>query len=241
MPDDLRIITAPTADDLGEDLEGVVARDLRDLTERLARAGLGELGGGALGGRYGYGVDFENDRFRMHVYCYDSDGGCPHCNVDDDGNETGWQFEIKPQLLGGGPPVRVRWYKWIGRSQVLDPPALNGAYWKRMLAWATVEIPQLPPPKRIQLSRAKGWRKPEGTIVVSRPGRWGNPFRVCERYPTREAAVEAFRALLEGMPDLVAQARRELRGRSLACWCPLPAPGEPDVCHARVLIEVANS
>jgi hypothetical protein len=31
-------------------------------------------------------------------------------------------------------------------------------------------------PKRIQLRRTKGWRKPEGTIVVSRPSRWGNPF-----------------------------------------------------------------
>lgn len=33
-------------------------------------------------------------------------------------------------------------------------------------------------PKRIQLSRAKGYRKPEGAIVVARPTRWGNPFRV---------------------------------------------------------------
>lgn len=33
-------------------------------------------------------------------------------------------------------------------------------------------------PKRIQLRRTKGWRKPEGTIVVSRPSRYGNPFKV---------------------------------------------------------------
>ena len=31
-------------------------------------------------------------------------------------------------------------------------------------------------PKRIQLSRTKGWRKPEGAVVVSRPTKWGNPF-----------------------------------------------------------------
>jgi Domain of unknown function (DUF4326) len=31
-------------------------------------------------------------------------------------------------------------------------------------------------PERIQLSRAKGWRKPPGAVVVSRPSRWGNPF-----------------------------------------------------------------
>ncbi len=32
-------------------------------------------------------------------------------------------------------------------------------------------------PKRIQLSRKKGWRKPEGAVVVARPSKWGNPFR----------------------------------------------------------------
>jgi hypothetical protein len=32
-------------------------------------------------------------------------------------------------------------------------------------------------PQRIQLSRRKGWRLPENTVVVSRPSKWGNPFR----------------------------------------------------------------
>ena len=33
-------------------------------------------------------------------------------------------------------------------------------------------------PKRIQLSRRKGYRKPEEAIVVARPSRWGNPYVV---------------------------------------------------------------
>jgi hypothetical protein len=33
-------------------------------------------------------------------------------------------------------------------------------------------------PVRIQLRRIAGWRKPEGAIVVARPSRWGNPFRI---------------------------------------------------------------
>ena len=32
-------------------------------------------------------------------------------------------------------------------------------------------------PQRIQLKRTKGWRKPEGSIVVSRPSKWGNPYK----------------------------------------------------------------
>ena len=33
-------------------------------------------------------------------------------------------------------------------------------------------------PKRIQRKRTKGWRLPEGAVVVSRPGRWGNPYKI---------------------------------------------------------------
>lgn len=38
--------------------------------------------------------------------------------------------------------------------------------------------------------------------------------------------------LVDGLPDL--------RGKNLGCWCPLPAPGEPDCCHAAVLLELAQ-
>lgn len=33
-------------------------------------------------------------------------------------------------------------------------------------------------PERIQLRRTKGWRKPPRAVVVARPSRWGNPFRI---------------------------------------------------------------
>jgi hypothetical protein len=104
-------------------------------------------------------------------------------------------------------------------------------------------------PERIQLRRTKGWRKPEGAVVVARPSRWGNPFRTGEPYhftrrdgrvemgvaDGRESVVRLFEAYLEGRPDLRTQAREELAGRVLACWCPLDQP-----CHADVLIRVAN-
>ena len=34
---------------------------------------------------------------------------------------------------------------------------------------------------------------------------------------------------------------RMLRGKNLACWCPLPKADEPDYCHAAVLLELANA
>jgi hypothetical protein len=93
------------------------------------------------------------------------------------------------------------------------------------------------PPRRIQLRRKRGWRKPANTVVVSRPGKWGNPFVVTADYPV-ESAVRDYEQWLtgdaKGMQTLAA-AKAELRGRNLACWC---RPGWP--CHADVLLKLVN-
>lgn len=115
-------------------------------------------------------------------------------------------------------------------------------------------------PRRIQLSRRKGWRLPPNTVVVSRPSRWGNPY-VASMYDVRgesgapmrdgprrkqiirELATRDHFMWLGVCADgeaIAAQARVELRGKNLACWCPLPAEGEIDHCHAANLLEVAN-
>ena len=94
-------------------------------------------------------------------------------------------------------------------------------------------------PRRIQLRRTKGWRKPPDAVVVSRPSRWGNPFPI--RHPQERAeSVRRYRVwVLERFdPDTI---RSELGGRDLACWCPLEdADGRPVPCHADVLLELAN-
>lgn len=99
---------------------------------------------------------------------------------------------------------------------------------------------------------------PAGTVYVGRGSRWGNPYlfkktgagytffeqtetglEPLERFglvsTVREArgvVVEAYkRALMESAPHLAA-----IRGKNLACWCPLDDP-----CHADVLLELANN
>lgn len=118
-------------------------------------------------------------------------------------------------------------------------------------------------PQRIQRSRSKGARLPENTVVVSRPSRFGNPFRVdtysynpalfCFKWvdaglthesepvasesAARAHAVAAFRAnLLRGTLGYTTDdVVRELRGKNLACWC-----GLTEQCHADVLLLEAN-
>lgn len=106
-------------------------------------------------------------------------------------------------------------------------------------------------PKRIRLSRARGWRLSEGAVNCARPGPWGNPF-VVGVFGTREKCVEAHQALMSGLicvscktpsPDEQRAALDyaiahiiEVRGRDLACWCRLD--GKP--CHVETLLVAAN-
>jgi hypothetical protein len=99
-------------------------------------------------------------------------------------------------------------------------------------------------PRRIQRKRTKGWRMPEGAVYVGRPTLWGNPWQVDAERATlpatnqyRATATECVRLYRDwvswGNPhgaDIDG-----LRGKDLACWCPLDQP-----CHADVLLEIAN-
>jgi len=92
-------------------------------------------------------------------------------------------------------------------------------------------------PRRIQLSRKKGWRLPPNTLNVARPSRYANPHHigmcpVCGVTHTREEAVAEFEAELS---QLSANHFEVMRGKNLACWCNLN-----DRCHADVLLRLAN-
>lgn len=101
-------------------------------------------------------------------------------------------------------------------------------------------------PVRFQLRRTKGWRKPAGSVVVSRPGRWGNWYLIGDPDPmtgepmTADGVVFWFRCDLDPAVNAMAatdreEIQRELRGKDLGCWCPIGSP-----CHADVLLEIAN-
>lgn len=77
---------------------------------------------------------------------------------------------------------------------------------------------------------------PPNSKRVTRPSRWGNPFRVGMEATDAAEAVVLFRQHLAQHPELVELARRELRGFDLGCTCPLDQP-----CHADVWLEVVNT
>lgn len=110
-------------------------------------------------------------------------------------------------------------------------------------------------PCRLQIRRSKGWRLPANTLKVDRSTLFGNPFPAIDH--GHDHAVALYRAWIAGRrlntrltpasKKSLARRRHEvlralptLRGKNLACWCPLPGDGEPDRCHAAVLLALAN-
>jgi hypothetical protein len=83
-------------------------------------------------------------------------------------------------------------------------------------------------------------RVPAGAVYVGRaaPGLhaspFANPFSVKQH--GREEAIRLYRERLLSDPELLDRARRDLAGKDLACWC-----RPDDLCHADVLLKVANA
>lgn len=98
-------------------------------------------------------------------------------------------------------------------------------------------------PKRIQRRRTKGWRLPDNAVSITRPGKFGNPYKTA--YEFRQvlgmirdgqfAGVDFENPTIARMKR-IADSVEELRSKNLACFCP---EGQP--CHGDVLIELANA
>ncbi len=108
-------------------------------------------------------------------------------------------------------------------------------------------------------------------VYVGRPTKWGNPFSertwglelaialfrdACDdvfdpgtiptefedwRFTDASQIASAWRRHLNNLYSTASLIQRELRGKNLACWCPLiDKNGDNVPCHADVLLELAN-
>lgn len=76
---------------------------------------------------------------------------------------------------------------------------------------------------------------PANTISVAKPSKWASHY-VWWVNGGYAMAAELFRDYIMRRPRLIEMAKCELRGKNLACWCPLNEP-----CHADVLLVIANT
>ncbi len=80
----------------------------------------------------------------------------------------------------------------------------------------------------------KGTAQAKGGVYIGRPSKWGNPF-VVGKHGARGECIAHYREWIKTQPQLQADAKRELRGKVLVCFC------KPLACHGDVLAEIADS
>ena len=87
---------------------------------------------------------------------------------------------------------------------------------------------------------------PENTVYVGRGSKWGNPFTGKDAVNSYIQTIKFIKA--GKLRDAVIQNKTwdyrwftkkglaELKGKNLACWCPLDKP-----CHADILLKLIGS
>ena len=102
-------------------------------------------------------------------------------------------------------------------------------------------------PHRIQIKKTKGWKLPEDAVFVGEGTKWKNPHSFVGELdiPTGEIILPPdAREALQHVVDLYEyvvedkheEIKSELKGKNIACSCPLDLP-----CHGDVLLKIANS
>ena len=76
-------------------------------------------------------------------------------------------------------------------------------------------------------------KRDEYDVYIGRPSKWGNPIPL-RHESERMEVLRQYKEYLFSRPELIAAAKRELKGKVLGCWC------WPKRCHGEVLAEVAN-
>jgi len=77
-------------------------------------------------------------------------------------------------------------------------------------------------------------KKSNYDVYIGRPSDWGNPF-VIGKDGDRDDVIRKYRNWIMRQPDLLARAKKELRGQRIACWC------KPEACHGDILAEIADA
>ncbi len=89
-------------------------------------------------------------------------------------------------------------------------------------------------PKEVDMERyVVHCKKAKYDVYVGRPGKWGNPIYL-RHERDRQLVYDKYWEYLEEHPELKEEAKRELAGKVLGCWC------APRLCHGMVLAQIAN-
>jgi len=73
---------------------------------------------------------------------------------------------------------------------------------------------------------------PPNTVYVGRPSKWGNPYITGRDGGIKEVLMKYEQYVRDLLRAACPTFLDDLKGKDLACWCPLDKP-----CHADVLLK----
>jgi hypothetical protein len=71
-------------------------------------------------------------------------------------------------------------------------------------------------------------------IYIGRGTPYGNPF-VIGKDGSRSEVIQKYREWILEQPELIEKIRKELKGKTLGCWC------KPKDCHGDIIIEIIEN
>ena len=120
-----------------------------------------------------------------------------------------------------------------GRKFRISPKKSRSTFPSTASSAAVTEPVQFSSTKR-QKTRVVHCRRAKYDVYIGRPSIWGNPF-VIGRDGDKADRLRKYREWIISQPQLLERAKRELRGRTIACWC------KPEACHGDILAEIADA
>ena len=93
--------------------------------------------------------------------------------------------------------------------------------------------------KAVKVPKVVNCNREEYDVYVGRPSKFGNPYSHipgAAPWPVecREHAITLYEEWIRSQPELMAAAKKELKGKVLGCHC------KPLDCHGEILLKIAN-
>ncbi|HDY90016.1 MAG TPA: DUF4326 domain-containing protein [bacterium] len=84
------------------------------------------------------------------------------------------------------------------------------------------------------MTRVVHCKKEPYDVLIDRNTKYGNPY-VVGIHGSREECIEKFRKKAYANPEFLALVRKELKNKTLACWC------KPKACHGDIYVEICDT
>lgn len=146
-----------------------------------------------------------------------------------------WRFD-KEFVAARGITLKYYWCEYNGVKVYRQIAPVKYADYKPNMFYISVcdfDKIQMPSNRYPKVLNKHKSGIPKDAVYIGRPSKWGNPFEI-GKDGDREEVCKKYAEWILTQPELIEQAKAELKGKDLVCYC------APHACHGDTLIKLAN-